>query len=392
MGNVKLKQKIWDVLEMVGLVAVTAGLMAFPSRMVDAAREGVELCFNVLIPSLFPFFVISSLTVELGMAERLGSLFSGVMGPMFNVGGECASALILGFIGGYPVGARTVISLYEEGRCSKAEAERMLAFSNNSGPAFIFGVVGAGIFLSSAVGLILYLTHITASILVGLLFRSWGGRGTGGRLPRPPAARAGFPAAFVKAVSSSFTSCLGICGFVIFFTVFTRLLFVSGVLEAAAGVLGAALGFMGLDEAWAERLLTGLIELTGGVWSLREVSSELTASVSMAAFMLGWAGLSVHCQVLSFLSSTGLSARSYILGKLLHAALSAALSALIMCFARPSVPVGLILAGQVGRLSALSFASALRASVLLSGGVMAFFSLIGIFSGKTGGKKDGSAL
>ncbi len=382
------RQKTYDALTILGLLAVTAGLMVFPAQMVGAAREGVELGFNVLIPSLFPFFVISSLTVELGLAERLGSVFSGVMGPLFNVSGECAAALILGFIGGYPVGARTIISLYEQGRCTKAEAERMLAFCNNSGPAFIFGVVGAGIFLSSSVGLILYLTHMAASILVGLIFRSHGGRGSGGRLPRPQRERVSFPAAFVRAVGSSFTSCLGICGFVIFFTVFTRLLFLSGVLKAVSAAIGTVLGPLGFDEAWAERLLTGFIELTGGVWSLREVSSRLTASVSMAAFMLGWAGLSVHCQVLSFLGSTGLSARTYILGKALHAGISAALAALIMCFVRPSVPVGLILAGQVGKLATLSFSTALRASAMLSGGLLLLFLAVFLFLRKKGGKKE----
>ena len=69
------------------------------------------------------------------------------------------------------MGARTAIALYEKGQCSKTEAERLLAFCNNSGPAFIFGVVGAGVFASGKIGLLLYLIHLLASLCVGVLFR-----------------------------------------------------------------------------------------------------------------------------------------------------------------------------------------------------------------------------
>lgn len=392
MNVLLFRQRFFDLLTVFGLFGITIGLLIFPSQMVSAAKDGVLLCFNVLIPSLFPFFVISSLTVELGLADRLGTLLSPVMKPLFNVGGPCASALILSFIGGYPVGARTVINLYKSGKCSKSEAERMLSFSNNSGPAFIFGVVGAGIFASSAVGLMLYLTHIAASILVGLLFRNYGDK------TFPPLSRSvfakkkPFSQAFVGCVSSAFTSCLGICGFVIFFTVLIKLLFLSGLLGALAGLIGTVFSFAGMDEAWARRLLTGFIELTSGVWSLREVSGSLNASIAMAAFMLGWAGLSIHCQVLSFLTDTGLSARTYITGKLLHAVISAGLAALLTSFVSVDVPVGAYLASQVTDLAGLRFSSALTVSAILAGGVLLVFLLTAFFFSKNSGKSGPGEL
>ncbi len=380
------REKLSDAVSAAALLAVSAGLLIFPSPMVDAASEGVKLCFNVLIPSLFPFFVISNLTVELGLADMLGEALSPVMEPLFNVNGSCASALLLGFVGGYPVGARTVISLYESGRCSKAEAERMLAFSNNSGPAFIFGVVGAGIFSSSRVGLILYLVHIVSSVIVGLIFRRHGERDIR-RASRQRRTALPFPAAFVKSVSSAFSGCLGICGFVIFFTVLIRLLFVSGVI----GHITALAGLFGVDPDWAQRLLTGLVELTSGVWSLREVSG-IPASIAMAAFMLGWAGLSVHCQVLSFLGSTGLSAKTYILGKLLHGLISAALAGLLASFLSADVPVGAYIARQVAEMSAVDFRYALRASAVLSAGIMVIFILVALICIKICGKKGRRGL
>ncbi len=404
------RQKAFDTLAVLGLLAVTAGLVLYPKEMVASAREGVEMCFNVLIPSLFPFFVVSNLTVSLGLADRLGSLMSPVMEPLFNVGGPCAPALILGLIGGYPVGARTVINLYTSGKCSKAEAERLLAFCNNSGPAFILGVVGAGIFESSSLGVALYLIHMAASLLVGLVFRGYGpsrgplGGPSGpppaplGRPSDPPHTPAGTPsgrgkiAAFVTSVSSAFTGCLGICGFVIFFTVLLRLLLLSGVMDRLSLVLGGLLELFGLDGTLAPKLLTGLVELTGGVWSLRGEAGTMTARATLAAFMLGWAGLSVHCQVISFLGETGLKVRTYLLGKLLHALLSAGLAAVVIPFVPVKTTVGTFLSDRIGALAAMDFSAALRASVLFAAAAVGIFLLSGFLCEKISGKKRGGGV
>ena len=138
------KQWVRDMLLGLGVLCATLALMLYPQESMQAARDGLTLCGNVIIPSLFPFFVLSSLVVELGLAGYLGRMLEGVMRPLFNVSGVCASAFALGFVGGYPVGARTAIDLYQKGMCTRTEAERLLAFCNNSVPAFILGVVGAG--------------------------------------------------------------------------------------------------------------------------------------------------------------------------------------------------------------------------------------------------------
>ena len=163
MGRLVGKRQYRELLLALGLLCAALALVLWPGEAMGAMRDGLKLCGNVIVPSLFPFFVLSSLVVELGMSRYLGRLFQPVMAPLFRVNGACASALALGFVGGYPVGARTAISLYQNGQCSKTEAERLLAFCNNSGPAFIFGVVGAGVFGSGALGLLLYLVHMAAS-------------------------------------------------------------------------------------------------------------------------------------------------------------------------------------------------------------------------------------
>lgn len=135
--------------------------------------------------------------------------------------------------------------------------------------------------------------------------------------------------AFTHSITGALSSTLNICAFVLFFTVVIRMLFLSGVMGALAGGAAALLSPLGLDQAWAQRLITGLLELSSGVSSLTGAGT-VTGRLSMAAFMLGWAGLSVHCQVLAFLGDSGLSLRTYLTGKLLHGGLSALFTALLV--------------------------------------------------------------
>ena len=366
-------KKLRDALLAVALLTAAAALVLAPQEAIVGAKSGLTLCFNVIVPSLFPFFVLSSLVVDLGLAAYLGRAMEKLMRPLFRVGGSCAAAVALGFIGGYPVGARTALQLYEQGQCSKVEAERLLAFCNNSGPAFILGVVGAGVFGDSRVGLLLYLTHATASLLVGLLFRFHGGDNRRSSLPchAKPIQTVTIPAAFTGAVARALQSTLNICAFVVFFAVVLQLLTAYGVL----GVVARLLALLGFQQEWARRLVAGLLELSSGVSSLAG-GGGVVGRVSMAAFMLGWAGLSVHCQVLSFLVDSGLSARTYLAGKLCHGLIAAGLTWLLARIIPFSEPVSSYLVQQTESLAAIDFSSALAVSTVTSFGVWLIFSVL----------------
>ncbi|MBS6366394.1 MAG: sporulation protein [Clostridiales bacterium] len=396
MARVLSNHRCRDFLTAIGLLLAVLSLVLYPAEAVEAARSGLELCLNVIIPSLFPFFVLSSLCVDLGLIRHLGRLLEPVMYPLFRVNGSCSAAFALGIIGGYPVGAKTAISLYEKQYCTKAEAERMLSFCNNSGPAFILGVVGAGVFSSGTIGMMLYCMHVLASILIGIGSGLFAGRGAGARTVRRAPTRieaVSFTEAFTSSVKNSFFSTLAICGFVIFFTVVIRMLFLTGVLRVAASGLALLLGPLGMTEAWAERLLTGFIEMSSGVWSLQSVAGSLTGKLSLAAFILGWAGVSVHFQVLSFIGKSGLSTRTYILGKFLHGVLSAALMFLACRFFPVTGSVPAYYAEQISNLAGLDFSTALTvscAAALVIWVVLLAISVV--IMGRTTGKKKRSVV
>ena len=308
--------------------ACTALLLACPRPAIEAVREALRLCCDTIIPSLFPFLVLSALLTGLAPLAQLEALCSPLMGPLFHLSGSSAAVLALGFTGGYPVGVRTAAELYREGRLGRAETERLLAFCNNSGPGFLVGVMGVGVFGSSAAGVWLYGIHILSALLVGLLFRFYGSpRENEPRRSAAPSAAPpkSLPHLFSDAVTGSFLAVLNICAFVLFFMIALRLLSFTGLLHLLAAGLELLPPPFGMPESLATALLAGILELSTGAGCLQ--GAPLTAgTAALASFLLGWGGLSVHCQSLIFLLDARLNCKTYLLGKGLQAIISAILA------------------------------------------------------------------
>lgn len=289
-------------------LAFALALLLFPAQSARAAREGLTLCLETVIPSLFPFFVLSSLLISCGMAEEAAWFLSPLMRPLFHLSGSCGSALVLGLVGGYPVGARTARALYERGTISKSEAGQLLCFTNNAGPGFILGICGASVFSSARIGGYLYLVHAAAALLTGVLLRPKLTRQSGS-IRRQSAEAQPFSAVFPAAVQSSFSGVLNVSAFVVLFMVLLRLM---AQLLPFPGTLPCA-------------LLLGFVELTNGVTAL---SADRAGFIACAA-LLSWGSLSVHCQTLAVLSGSGLDSRLYLRGKIMQAVLSVPLAWLI---------------------------------------------------------------
>ena len=289
------------LLPMLAASAAAALLLLRPQKAASAVRAGLALCAGTVVPSLFPFFAAISLLLQLGAAEALGRLCAPIMRPLFRMRGVCALPLLAGLLGGYPSGAKTAASLYAQGRITRQEAELLLGFCDNCGPAFLLGCVGAGVLGNPDAGLWLYAVHILSAILAGILLcRLSGDRGPvllGSALPAAPVS---FPQALTSSVTGALASTLNVCAFVIFFQVLSA-----------------------LPPAPPPPLVLGILEMVGGVASLTPGPGGFAA----AAAIVGWGGLSVHCQAMSLAAPEGLSFRWHWAGKALQAVLSALLAA-----------------------------------------------------------------
>lgn len=299
------------------IAMIALALICYPSDACAGAVNGLRMCGSAVIPALFPFFVLSRLAISLGRLPQGGKRTDALMQHLFGVSGACLPALLVSFIGGYPIGVSTIASMYENGTLSKRDAERAITFCNNSGPAFFVGIVGMVVLGNVQNGLILYGLHCIAALLTGILTArpqaaNWRLRAIKVKSDEPPS----FAQSFLNAVSGSCAALLQISALVVFFSILLRLLRTTGVLSLLCLPLCKILK---LTIQEAEAILCGCMELSSGILQLSGVGNS---AFVLCAGLLGWGGMCVHFQAMSLWQPAGLQPHGYFSGKLLHSLIS----------------------------------------------------------------------
>lgn len=318
---------------------VTLSLVIYPKEGFQAAIEGLKIFWNIVLPSLLPFFVLSELLLGLGVVHFLGVMLEPLMRPVFNVPGVGAFALSMGLAAGYPMDAVITAKFRRSGLCSRIEGERLLAFTNTADPLFMFGAVAVGMFGRPELGVIIALAHYLSAFTVGYLFRFYG-RGEKGpdiRLKdedlRVNILRRAWWALFKArrddgrpigqllgdAVRESMGTLFMIGGFIMLFSVFTRILTTVGVMSAISPLIAHLLGLFGLHPNLTPAVLRGLLEIDLGTVAAAKAAAPLGQRLIMAGAVIAWSGLSVHGQVASVVHGTDIRMGPYMVARLLHA-------------------------------------------------------------------------
>lgn len=302
-------------------LGIFAALLIFPKAAAEAVKEGLMMCGQMIIPSLFPFFIAVNLLNELG-ASRLISNALAPFGARLGISGQGVSAFIIGMTGGYPLGAAYIARLRSQGLIGREEASRLLVFCNNSGPAFIVGAAGVGVFSSAAAGFFLYAVHIFAALIFGVMAS-----------PKAPCdicydedifSPVSFSAAITASVRRSADSVIGVCAFVVAFSALNGVLDGMDITRILSGELSYRLG---AELCWCRAWLSGILELGNGIGSMAGLEIR-PINLALAAFILSWGGLSVHFQTFAMISGTDIKTARYMIGRLIIAIIAASLALL----------------------------------------------------------------
>ncbi|MDF2789556.1 MAG: sporulation protein, partial [Neobacillus sp.] len=149
-------------------------MIAFPKESFEASLRGLTMWWEIVFPSLLPFFIVSEMLIGFGVVKFIGVLLEPLMRPLFRVPGVGGFVWAMGMASGFPAGAKLSARLRQEGQLSQIEAERLASFTNSSNPLFIFGAVAVGFFHNPQLGVILALAHYLGNICVGLMMRFYG--------------------------------------------------------------------------------------------------------------------------------------------------------------------------------------------------------------------------
>lgn len=286
---------------------------------IDYMKKGLKLCALTVIPSLFPFMVISELLVSSGVGNKIGRLFSKPVRLLFGVSEGCACAFLLGAVCGFPIGAKTLVSLLDSGELNESEVSRAMIFCNNPGSAFVISAVGVSLFGSLQLGIMLYCCVILSAMVVGILGRFLKNNiktnyiaSKSSVTPKKPLL--GAVENFTASVRSSALSMLTVCAYVAFFSSFV-------------GCLGAILENLGVSKTLTA-IIFGFFEISSGVGAMSELSPY--SAILLCAAALGWSGLSVHFQIMTVSVGRNISFKPYFGAKMAQGMICAAFMAVAM--------------------------------------------------------------
>lgn len=285
------------------LVALSSGTYA------RATLNGVKLWAFNIVPSVFPYFVLTALLTSLGSAAKLASRCAGLSRRLFGCGGMSAYAFFIAAVSGYPGGSKITAELYEKHLVSADDAYKMSGFCSLSSPLFIVGTAGAMLLKDRAAGFAILGAHFLSVLLTGMLLR---GKKTRENAPPPPVP----PAAdnlLYEAVYGSVISLLVLGGIVTVCFVLIEMLENIGAFLLPVKFFTLLFG----DETLARGFVYGLVECTTGIARAAESASPLR--VPAAGFLLSFGGVSVMAQSAAFLKRAKIKTARFFLSKCLHA-------------------------------------------------------------------------
>lgn len=312
MNKIRNKQA---VAEFIFAVILITAVLLWGKECARGALNGIYFCAEVLVPSTFPFMIISVFIAESGLAEKIGKLSGNICPKVFGVSKNLSAVIIMSMIGGYPVGARGISALAENGKISRNDAVKASYFAVGAGPGFLITFVASSLLSCREIGFCLLTAQILSVIIIGILNKfiitENDGYNSFAELKR---ASVPFTAAITKSVISSAYGMLEMCGMVVAF---------SAVIGIAEKILADAVVYISI-----------VLEVTTACNLLAEKNS-----VTAIAFATGFGGLCVHFQIFTALKNIKINKGLFFLYRIMQGLLTALFTFLFIKIFNLSLPV-----------------------------------------------------
>ena len=295
----KAKNTLYYLLTSISIILFVFSLsIGFSTEITIFVRNGLKLCFGSIIGAVFPFLILTDILTSISSFEKIKTLRV-LFEKIFNINGYAISAYIIGLLCGFPVGVKVSDDLYRMSIISKDEYERLIGFSNNTGPAFVICGVGYSMRSSLRDGIILYFAMVFSSIIAGAIFGIFKKKSN----TNTP----GTPAEFnlVSSVKAAAMNTLNICAFITLFSL------ICGFLEI----------FLGSNYIFA--IILSFLEV-GNAAKTFSTCTFLTkkASLALTSFAISFSGISVYLQAKSFITAKNINTSRYLSIKLIQGIIS----------------------------------------------------------------------
>jgi len=269
-------------------------LFVFSKQNFESSKNTINIFLFSVMPSLFPFILFTEIILKTDIINILSRLFGKIIHKVFKVNQNSSSSIIIGFLCGYPMGAKAVISSLENNEINYNEASILINFINNCNPIFIISTISLSIFGNTIIGIILLISHITSAILLGIIsskkyhiniiqknsefLKSFDEKSYNtGKISCFDILK--------TSILNSFTTLTLILGFMIIFNMLSNI-FLTLALK--------------IDLNYnLTQILTGLFEVTGGCFNIGNLNIDFRLKLCTISFMLGFSGLCIIFQIYS---------------------------------------------------------------------------------------------
>ncbi len=334
MATIKLSK---NILPISAVVISMLCIFRMPDAVTKGVTDGLTICFNVILPSLFPFMVLSAYIVKSEALSFLYKLFYPLTKFVFRQPLCTVPVIIMGLIGGFPIGTKMTYIMLENGQITKNQAKRLCTFCINGGPAFVITAVGVNLLGSTEAGIIIFVSLCISSLILGFATSFFDDKKA---YEKNYKSSAQSPIAALSAsVTDGVQSILGICAWIVLF---------SGLTECVKSV--------GISN-----------EAYSGIVSVLEVTKGCTllagkAGLPVIAAVIGFGGFCVHCQIFTYIKAASLKYRHFFVGRVLCGALSAVICHLLLLI----FPVEITTAVMNDNITASAFSVSLPAFIALT--------------------------
>lgn len=296
-----MKKKYQELFAVLIILFLYLGIFINPSLIIESGISSINIFKTKLFPSIFPFFVLASLLLELGIATKISNKLNPIFKRLFHVEGNSSFIILVSIISGFPSGSKYIVECYKNKTIDRNTANYLLTFTHFANPLFILGTCGI-ILNSLSLAYKILIIQIISNLILGIILRpkeiitskKINNYQTKSLLEALP-----------KAINDAIKLLLFMLGSITFFMFFSKLL---------TSLLSLNLFF--------ETIITGILDMTSGISLVPSIDTTNYIRGLLVLTFITFGSFSVHLQVLNNIKEEDLEYKYFFFGRIIETSIA----------------------------------------------------------------------
>lgn len=296
-----MKKKYQELFAVLIILFLYLGIFINPSLIIESGISSINLFKTKLFPSIFPFFILASLSLELGIATKISNKLNPLFKRLFHIEGNSSFIILISIISGFPSGSKYITESLKDKTIDNATANYLLTFTHFANPLFILGTCGL-ILHNLSLAYKILIIQIISNLILGIILRP--------KKIKTLKNITGYQSktlleALPKAINDAIKLLLFMLGSITFFMFFSKLL----------------TSFLSLNPFF-ETIITGILDMTSGINLVPSINTTNYIRGLLVLTFITFGSFSVHLQVLNNIKEENLEYKYFFFGRVIETAIA----------------------------------------------------------------------